>query len=94
MPDAVLELAHSKMKPIEANDGVQGFTVTKNGSSFDFYAPDNKVGSAWVDALKGVCVLLTFHDEYKAIKMIGRGSFAKVSQVRFAWILKPFTMIS
>lgn len=73
-----MELAHSKMKPIEASDGIQGFTVTKNGNSFDFYAPDNKIAQAWVEALKTVCVLLNFHDEYKAIKMIGRGSFAKV----------------
>jgi len=28
--------------------------------------------------LKGVCVLTSFHEEYKALKMIGKGSFAKV----------------
>jgi len=80
------------MKAMAHNDGILGFTVTKNGTSFDFYTQDAKVGAAWAEALKNVCVLLNFHDEYKAIKMIGRGSFAKVYYVESKTNGKPFAV--
>jgi len=79
-PENVLELAHAKVKLIAptSDNRNHGFAVFKNGNTFEFYSPDQKIRDDWMTALKGVCVLTSFHDEYKALKMIGKGSFAKV----------------
>ena len=50
----------------------------KNGISYEFYSADEKIIDNWFNCLRQFCILTTFHDEYKAIKMIGKGSFAKV----------------
>ena len=55
-----------------------GFSITRNGTKYEFFSPDEKTIESWTNALKTVCVLTTFHEEYKALKMIGKGSFAKV----------------
>ena len=34
--------------------------------------------NTWIQILKNVCVMTNFHEEFKAAKMIGKGSFAKV----------------
>jgi len=64
--------------PPEGSNAYHGFSVTKNGQTYDFYSGDSQAIENWVSALKKVCILTNFHDEYKALKMIGRGSFAKV----------------
>ena len=76
----MLELSHSKLKAIASttNNNNYGFSLSKNGSTYEFYTPDQKLRDDWVTVLKGVCVLTSFHDEFKALKMIGKGSFAKV----------------
>ncbi len=55
-----------------------GFAITRNGNKYEFFSTDEKCIESWSSALKGICVLTNFHDEYKAQKMIGKGSFAKV----------------
>jgi len=65
------------LKPDDENPNF-GFSITKNGAVYTFYHSDKQVIDNWYDAMKKICVLTTFHDDYKAIKMIGRGSFAKV----------------
>ena len=77
-PDLILEIANSKMKVLPSNTGVIGFSLTKNGNTYEFTTKDENVNRKWTNELKGICVLTTFHEEYKAIKMIGKGSFAKV----------------
>jgi serine/threonine protein kinase len=57
--------------------------VTKNGYSFEFYSSDKLIIEHWKKALRSVCVLNDFHEEYKAIKMIGEGGFAKVYLVEW-----------
>eukprot|EP00330_Aristerostoma_sp_ATCC50986_P013978 CAMPEP_0114593972 /NCGR_PEP_ID=MMETSP0125-20121206/15568_1 /TAXON_ID=485358 ORGANISM="Aristerostoma sp., Strain ATCC 50986" /NCGR_SAMPLE_ID=MMETSP0125 /ASSEMBLY_ACC=CAM_ASM_000245 /LENGTH=133 /DNA_ID=CAMNT_0001793689 /DNA_START=253 /DNA_END=654 /DNA_ORIENTATION=- len=56
----------------------KSFTLQKNGNSFEFSSKDIQHLQDWISCLRSICVLTTFHDEYKALKMIGRGSFAKV----------------
>lgn len=73
-----MEIANSKMKVLPENAGVFGFSLTKNGNTFEFTTKEENVAKRWITELKAICVLSTFHDEYKAIKMIGKGSFAKV----------------
>ena len=70
--------------------------MTKNGNTYEFTAKDSSVLKTWIEHLKGICVLVTFHDEYKALKMIGRGSFAKVYLVESkstgkSYAVKAFT---
>jgi serine/threonine protein kinase len=76
----VLNLTHSKLKylPADATNSEHGFEVTKNGSSFEFYSPDKQTIDNWMMILRSFCVVSDFHEEFKAIKMIGQGSFAKV----------------
>lgn len=66
------------MKVLTSSPSVHGFSLTKNGNVYEFTSKDEAVIKRWIDELKIICVLTTFHEEYKAIKMIGRGSFAKV----------------
>jgi len=79
-PEALLDLIHSRYKAIKPDETntEYGFSFVKNGSTYEFYCQDKQTADNWADALKKVCVLISFHDDYKAIKMIGRGSFAKV----------------
>jgi len=65
------------LKPDEENS-FYGVSIAKNGTTYNLYCSDKQTIDNWYDALKKVCVLMSFHDDYKAIKMIGRGSFAKV----------------
>lgn len=53
--------------------------VSKNGNSFELRFDDKETTKMWIDVLKRVCVLTNFHEEYKAIKLIGKGTFAKVN---------------
>jgi len=84
LPESYLDLAHSKLRavpPATTNTATSmnyGFSLTKNGATYEFYSPEKEVIDDWIVALKNVCILTTFHEEYKALKMIGRGSFAKV----------------
>jgi len=97
-PEAVLNLAQSRLKytPPDGTTKNHGFSVTKNGQTYDFYSEESQVIEDWVTILKKVCILTNFHDEYKALKMIGRGSFAKVYLVETkttgkAFAVKAFT---
>jgi len=65
-----------------------GFAITRNGNKYEFFSTDEKCIESWTNALKGICVLTNFHDEYKAQKMIGKGSFAKVSDSSQVFCLK------
>jgi len=38
--------------------------------------------SIWFDALKKQCVLTTFSNDYSAIKLMGKGNFARVYYAR------------
>lgn len=73
----MLDISNSKLRPL-TNGPLSGFTLSKNGNTFEFTSKDDSIIKAWTDQLKGICVQATFHEEYKAIKMIGKGSFAKV----------------
>jgi len=73
----VIELAQARLKNI-SSDFQNGFSITKNGQVYEFCSEDSYLVEKWFNTLKKVCILTHFHDEYKALKMIGRGSFAKV----------------
>ena len=76
----MLEIANSRMKvlPNSGSDEVYGFSLSKNGNTFEFTTKNESVFNAWIKSLKSICVLAPFHEQYKAVKMIGKGSFAKV----------------
>jgi len=93
-PELVLDLSQSRVlcvKPDDENPNF-GFSITKNATTFTFYHSDKQVIDTWYEALKKICVLTTFHDDYKAIKMIGRGSFAKVYLVESKTTGKSFAV--
>jgi len=79
-PEFVIDIAHSRMYPLplSMNTANYGFAITRNGNKYEFFSSDEKSIESWTNALKTICVLTNFHDEYKAQKMIGKGSFAKV----------------
>jgi len=79
-PLVVLDLQQSRLKSI-SNSRVklnQGFIIARNGYSFEFLSSDKQNVDAWKTALKEICVLEGFLEEYKILKTIGKGSFAKV----------------
>lgn len=84
------------MKVLPSNPGVFGFTLSKNGNTYEFTTNNESLAKKWITELKAICVLSPFHEEYKAIKMIGRGSFAKVYLVESkttgkSYAVKAFT---
>lgn len=69
------------------------FNITKNKVTFDFVSEDEAAIDDWLTSIRSkiMCVHYNFHEDYKAIKMIGKGSFARVylseqklTQVQFA----------
>lgn len=44
----------------------------------DFLIPKENEHSAWLRAFRSVLIMCDFHLKYQAIKMIGKGSFARV----------------
>jgi serine/threonine protein kinase len=70
--------------------------LTKNKITYEFYHTSKAIVEDWIEVLKQICVLTTFHEEYKAHKMIGKGSFAKVYLVESktngkSYAVKAFT---
>jgi len=78
--DKVLEVTNARFKAstLDQNSAMFGFSISKNGCTFSFESPSEETVNDWISALKKICILQNFHDEYKAVKMIGKGSFAKV----------------
>ncbi|CAD8146185.1 unnamed protein product [Paramecium octaurelia] len=55
-----------------------GISISKNGENFTFYGLVDK----WYTNLKKWCVQPNFQKEYCMIKLIGKGSFAKVYKIQ------------
>lgn len=74
--EAVLDISNARITPLEAP--ATGFTMNKNSGSFEFSFTEKQIYDNWIAALRNVCIFTNFHEEYRASKMIGKGSFAKV----------------
>jgi len=92
--EAVLNLTNSQLRVIQSDSStpVHGFSITKNTVKHEFFAEEGQTVEIWVNALKHVCVMHNFHEEYKAVKMIGKGSFAKVYLVESKSNAKNFAV--
>jgi len=90
----VLDLAHSRiyLSLTPSDDQNYSFSVSRNGNTYKFFSADKKTIENWATALRQVCVLTNFHEEYKALKMIGKGSFAKVYLVESKITKKHFAV--
>ena len=86
-PEGVLDISNSRLQVV-----ANGFSLTKNGNTFEFTSKEDGIIKTWIEHLRGICVLVTFHEEYKAIKMIGKGSFAKVYLVESKITGKSFAV--
>jgi len=66
--------------PLSSANGKRsfGFKLTKNGAAYEFYFATSQIVEYWTDALRNVCVMTNFHSEYKALKLLGEGGFARV----------------
>jgi len=89
--EGVLDISNARVKLVNS-----GFSLSKNGVTYEFTSKDENVIKNWMTQLKSLVVMTNFHDEYKAIKMIGRGSFAKVYLVESkstnkSYAVKAFT---
>jgi len=76
-----LDLACSKLKILSQSQSTKtlGLEVTKNGQSYELLFNDKKTFEDWSEVLREFCVLSSFYEEYKTVKMIGKGTFARVS---------------
>ena len=83
MIESVLECSNARLSKIQgpSHNYQFGLLLVKNGISYEFFSPDEKIIDNWFHCLRQFCILTNFHDEYKAIKMIGKGSFAKVIHI-------------
>ena len=60
-----------------------GIRFYQNAQSFDLYARAKDVQDDWISKLKEFCVFTDFSNNYTNIKVVGKGSFAKVSILMF-----------
>ena len=60
-------------------DGKYGFRLIHNRKSIELYARSAEVLEKWMSKLKQFCVQTDFSSHYSNLKMIGEGSFAKVT---------------
>ena len=86
----VLPLTNSHLKsliPGETSHGRSefGFQVTKCEVSYLFYAESQQIAEDWLNALKKICILSSFHDDYYAKKIIGKGGFAMVISIQIPY---------
>ena len=55
-----------------------GFRLIKNGHFIDLFARSKELQDKWMVNLKQFCILSLFSSNYINIKVIGKGTFAKV----------------
>lgn len=55
-----------------------GVRFIKNMKYSDLWIKDDELFKKWSNALSEVCIQSNFHIKFSAIKMIGKGSFARV----------------
>lgn len=79
-PQSILDLAQSHVRNMPTTQGVSvfGLILSRGGTIIELQFNDKKQQDDWMQVFKGVCILDSFHEEYKALKMIGKGGFAKV----------------
>lgn len=63
-------------------DEKYGIRLTHNSHYCELYARSKELYDAWVTALSSVCVLTNYGASFINVKMIGKGSFAKVYLVK------------
>jgi len=83
-PHAILNLDSARIKALSLNEFTLnfGFAIVMNKEAFELLFADEKMCEKWNEALKSVCILTNFCDEYKKIKVIGKGTFAKVFLIK------------
>ena len=77
-----IDLAIVSPKFIHPN-GDFSFILSRNKTAYEFISDKESVISDWLFSMKKICVHYMFHEEYKAIKMIGKGSFARVTDYKY-----------
>jgi hypothetical protein len=66
------------MEPNQSKEFSFGIKFIKNMKYSELWAGSEEIFKAWKEALAKVCIQSDFHIKYTAIKMIGKGSFARV----------------
>jgi len=59
-------------------DEKYGIRIIHNGRYYDLYARAKDQYDKWISALVGFCVLTSYGSNFINVKVIGKGSFAKV----------------
>ncbi|CAD8160126.1 unnamed protein product [Paramecium pentaurelia] len=65
-----------------------GISITKNGANFTFYG----IVDHWYSYMKKWCIQPNFQKEYCMIKLVGKGSFAKVYKIQSLSDKKEFAV--
>jgi hypothetical protein len=89
-----MALERVKLEYIEYEDAGKkktkyGFCFTKNQQSAKIYTTDQGLYERFREKLEKMCILTTFEEDYEIEKLIGKGSFGKVSDLfcRFLIVL-------
>jgi len=82
-PQAVLDVAYSRLQvhsmPEKGPDEqpIYGLSVMRNQNCVDLYFNDTYSIEVWVKALKDVCIMTNFHEEYKGLQVLAEGKHTK-----------------
>lgn len=55
-----------------------GIKFVKKSTYEEIFSPDRKIILMWFNKLKKQCILTRFRNHFKTIRVLGKGSFAKV----------------
>ena len=73
----MISLLYARLRQTKTHQG-EGFALMKNGAIFELCFENETIANAWEQALKNVCVMTNFHEEYHGLDVLGEGSFARV----------------
>ena len=78
------EMEDPQYKDKDGKQTVYFFKFWKNNKTAEFFTTELKIFETWKNFLRYKCILNSFHEDFDVKKMIGKGSFAKVSPSEFS----------
>jgi len=79
----VIDLAYARLQvhapsETDSEEPIFGVSISKNQNCVELYLNDSYSIEVWVKALKDVCIMTNFHEEYKGLQVLAEGKHTKV----------------
>lgn len=79
----MIDLAYGRLQihppeETESEEPIFGVSISKHQNTVELYLNDPYSIEVWVRALKDVCIMTNFHEEYKGLQVLAEGKHTKV----------------